>query len=180
MNYTMKKRGYFFTLDVIIAMVIMVVGFVLIWANVITETGQRQPYFYAQDMLDILSTTKNIEVSRDKYVQDRFLDGNISDLEIPALEQIVLFYWKSLESPGDSWRPEMTINYTERVTKNLIPSQYSYEISIDRVRIYNQSGLSNRTQNTSDILINAKKLIIIQTGKTSLSPVFLTEVKVWR
>ncbi|HLC47374.1 MAG TPA: hypothetical protein VJI75_06635 [Candidatus Nanoarchaeia archaeon] len=189
----MSKKGYFFTIDVIIAMVIIVVGFTLIWVSFVSETQQRQPYFYAQDILDFLSTTTNQDLSVMPAVQELFFNGNITDLDRTALEQIGAFYKKRQTETSPEKKEAldtMILNYTATIVQNTVSSQYSYELYFKHELIYNQSGLSGRTQETSDVLVSAKKLVVIvidHTGEENwagqrieLSSPMLAEVRVWR
>lgn len=177
----MKKRGFFFTLDVIIAMVILVVGFVLIWANILTETEQRQPFFYAQTLIDTLSTSSNLDVSNNNlYIQQLIIDGNITDYDMPVLEQIILFYKNKNKPSAQPWEKEMLFNFTQAVAKRVVVRQYSFALTINEELIYNESTLATPLQNQSEVLISAKKLLVLVTDQSDLSGPYLAEVRVWR
>ena len=177
----MQKRGYFFTIDVLIALIIMVVGFIMIWSSLASRTLITQPYFLAQDMIDFLQSTKNKDVSSLPYVAQLIADGNITDYELTVLEQMALFYYLN-NTPGEYYGKKGKIleNYTKAILENATPWQYSFSFSIGNYIIFNQTGISGRLQNESDSLISSKTIVSVVASKDELSPPYIAEVRVWQ
>ncbi|MFC1730260.1 hypothetical protein ACFL6I_07965 [candidate division KSB1 bacterium] len=179
----MKKRGYFFTLDVSIAMIIVVVGFLLIWSFYITETKKEQPYFYAQDVIDVLSSTQIAGVAgTNNYIQQLVMDGNITHFDNTILEEIALLYMREsvLSCMWAGCKPHLAENLTRSVVGEIVPNQYSLEVIINNERLYWLNSSAGTLQDDSDILISAKKMVVVVHNKVNLSEPYLAEVRVWR
>lgn len=176
----MKKRGYFFTVDVTIAMVILVIGFILIWSFYVTETKKEQPYFYAQDAIDFLSHTTIASVSgTNPYMQSLVLDGNITSLDNTLLEQIALSYMNDNDK-ADADKTNAAGNITRYVLKDIIPVQYGIRLILNDTDIYVKNATTGSGEDQSDTLISAKKMVVVVFNKVNLSDPFMAEVRVWR
>jgi hypothetical protein len=174
----MKKKGYFFTLDVAIAMVIIVIGFLLIWSFYTFQVKKTQPYFYAQDILDFMSSTSISAVSGSiPYVQDLIFDKNITNFDVTLLEQVAIFYMAEPDRPAPSYLPQ---NFTRHMLQGTVPEQYSMQLIFNNTPIYTMNGSANVAQNESSTLISAKKMVVVVVGQTNLSDPYMMEVRVWR
>lgn len=177
----MKKRGYFFTVDVSIAMIIIVIGFILIWSFYTAEARKEQPYFYAQDALNFLSSnTVGSVTGTIPYVQELLRDRNITNLDNTLMEQIALFY--ITETAGCMWSdcmPHLAENLTRNVLKDAIPPQYEAHVLFNHTSLYktNATGLG---ENESTLLVSAKKMVVVVVNKVNLSDPYMMEVRVWR
>lgn len=183
----MKKRGYFFTIDVSIAMVIIVIGFLLIWSFYVTETKKVQPYFYARDAISLLSDTPVAAVTgTTPYIQGLARDGNITNLDNTLLEQIALSYIKDngkLDmSPcgGPPCKTYTAHNITRHVLQDVVPEQYGVEVLFNHTQLYPINSSLYKWQNESDLLISAKKMVVVVLNKVNLSEPYIMEVRVWR
>ncbi|MCX8147237.1 MAG: hypothetical protein N3D84_02105 [Candidatus Woesearchaeota archaeon] len=172
-----KKRGYFFTLDVLIALIIIVIGFLAIWSSIAARSLITQPYFLAQDLLDFLQSTKNKDVSSLPYVTKLIADGNITNYENTVLEQIGLFYY--LNSIYHN-KQDILYGYTKEILSNATPEQYSFEFLLNGSTIYTQQGLSNKAQKDSDSLISAKTIVVVSISRDELPQTYIAEVRVWQ
>lgn len=179
----MQKRGYFFTLDVLIAMIVMVVGFMLIWSSMGTKTSVTQPYFLAQDLIDFMSTTTVADMTSIEYVRNLTDDGNITkaQLETTVLEQIAFFYYEN----HTLHKPDFVLkNFTRVILENATPTQYSFEFLLGEMGfedvIYSQKNPFNKVQNDSDSLVSAKTIISVVIDKTTISDPMVAEVRVWQ
>lgn len=173
----MKKRGYFFTVDVTIAMIIIVIGFLLVWSFYISETRKIQPYFYSQDIIDYLSTNTLASVSgTTPYVNKLIKDGNITTLDNTLLEQIALFYMNR----EAGWQLHLAENLTRNSLVNILPEQYGADILLNRTVLYSKSSNYTSIANESDVLISAKKMVVVVFNKVNLSDPYMMEVRVWR
>lgn len=164
-------------LDVLIAMIIMVVGFILIWSSMASKPNIVQPYFLAQDTIDFLSTTI-ADVSSTDYVNSLITDGNITSFDTTIFEQIALFYYENntLKRPNDY----VLRNFTRIILQNSTPSQYSSEFSIDQHNIFYQQNPYNKPQNDSDSLVSAKTIVSVVIDKSDISPPYVAEIRVWQ
>jgi len=176
----MQKRGYFFTLDVLIAMIVMVVGFVLIWAAVAGQPQVVQPYFLSQDIIDYLSTTTVGDMTSKQYVRNLTFNGNISteQMELSLLEQIALFY--TLNDTAQRPNDYVLKNFTKVVLRNATPRQYSFDFRLNGNVLYSQRNPSNRPQHMSDALSSAKTIVAVVVDKDIVSDPYIAEVRVWQ
>src|SRR3989344_2741949 len=143
------KKGFFFTTDVVLCMIILVIGFLLVWSSFTEEPPKEQPYFLAEDVATIMATTKNADIL-DKITP--LLDsGAVTDLEYTLFEQIGEFYVKADFANA--------YNYTKFFSANILPFQYSIAILFENVTIYNNTKFVQ--QNESDFLISSKRMVVI-------------------
>ncbi|PIN86393.1 hypothetical protein COV19_04905 [Candidatus Woesearchaeota archaeon CG10_big_fil_rev_8_21_14_0_10_44_13] len=167
-------------------MVILVIGFVLIWSFYLDETRKEQPYFYAQDVIDFLAHTTVASVSGTiPYVQALVLNGNITNLDNTLLEQIALSYMEDTakgEQPceGADCKTYSAHNLTRFVMKDVIPEYYGIRLLINGTDIYLKNSTFGGMENESDITISAKKMAVVVFNKVNLSDPFIVEVRVWR
>lgn len=178
----MKKRGYFFTIDVSIAMVIIVTGFLLIWSFYLNEAKKEQPYFYAQDVLDFMSNTPvSAVIGTVPYIQKLVRDGNITNLDNTILEQTALSYMNEI---GNCIWPDCEPHLSENITRNtlqdVIPEQYGMHVILNSSTLYVKNATTGRPENESDILISSKKVVVVVFNKVNLSDPYMMEVRVWR
>ena len=86
-----NKRGYFFSLDALIALIV-ILGVVLLIRPSTTQVTQEVNL--QKDLLVVLSSLKIGEIDN-SYVQSLILDGSITNLNQSVLEQIGDFYANS-------------------------------------------------------------------------------------
>ncbi len=177
---SMQKRGYFFTLDVLIALIVMVVGFMLIWSSMATKPQIIQPYFLAQDLIDFMSSTTVADVTSISYVTGLVDNGNISvsQLETTILEQIAFFNYINQTSGG--MKDAVLRNFTKVILENATPGQYSFEFILDERTMYYQQNPFNDIQDESDSLASAKTIISVVVDKNTISEPIVAEVRVWQ
>ncbi|MCX6707376.1 MAG: hypothetical protein NT001_04530 [Candidatus Woesearchaeota archaeon] len=192
----MKKRGFFFTIDVFIAMIVIVVGFILIWSSMASRTLVTQPYFLSKDTLDFLSTSTNADVSGIDYVNKLINNGTITDLKLTLAEQIALFYYKTTlaQIPSDplTLNDFVLKNFTRHILENSTPEQYSLEMMIHHMdengleinkTLYLQQTAMNKGPSESDSLVSSKTIVsvvIMQGDEFEISPPYVLEVRVWQ
>lgn len=182
----MKKRGYFFTIDVFIAMIVIVVGFILIWSSMASRTLVTQPYFLAKDTVDFLSKSTNADVSGIAYVNELINTGEITDFKLTLAEQIALFYY--INGTGEPKRQDYVLkNFTRHLLANSTPGQYSFEVIIHSMdknsTLYLQQNLMNKNPAESDSLISSKTIVsvVVRNGDVfTISPPYVLEVRVWQ
>jgi len=162
-----STRGFFFTTDVLLCIIVLVIGFILVWSSFTEEPPKEQPYFLAEDVSTIMATTRNVDIL-DK-IRPMVDDGTVTDLEHTMFEQIGEFYVK--DDRGAAW------NYTRRFAENILPSQYSIAVLFENVTVYNQTrGVS---QEQSAFLLSSKRMVVVVVNESQLFGPFTGEVRVW-
>ncbi len=161
------KRGFFFTVDVMLCVIVLSVGFILVWSFLTGEPPKEQPYFLADDIATIMASTKNVDIL-DK-IGIMVDNGTITNLEYTIFEQIADFYI--------SGRIETATDYTRIFAQNLLPPQYSMAVLLQNVTIYNNT----RTvpQEKASFVISSKRMVVVVANQTELLGPFVAEVRVW-
>lgn len=176
----MLKRGYFFTLDILMALFILVAVFLTIWSSASTQTHVSQPYFLAQDIMNLLQSTKNKDFSAEPGVISLISNRNITDYELTVLEQMALFYYEDTVIGPLGSKTEVLENFTNTILSNVTPPQYSFEFSIDNRVLYSQLNPLSKEQNDSESLVSSRAIVSVVYNKLDLSPPYLAEVRVWQ
>ncbi len=132
-----SKRAYFFTMDSIIALFILVIGMSVIFAFKVSEPPTQQSELYSIDLMNFLARTQIKEIN-DQYVFDLINKDIIKNTENTVLEQFAEFYYRSINAPDSCPSQEPTEadcmiiaqKLAEKLTENLVPNQYSFKISV--------------------------------------------------
>jgi hypothetical protein len=202
MHISMKKRGFFFTIDVFIAMIVIVVGFILIWTSMTSRALVIQPYFLSKDTVDFLSESTILDITSRPYIQALVLSKNITipDYENTIAEQIALFYYQNVTSsdgiavdppthPQIRNNDAVLKNFTRELLNNSIPPQYSFEVILHdpsiagkNTSLYLQQNEFNKIPENSDSLVSSKTIVsvIIKNETVRISPPYVLEVRVWQ
>ncbi|MBI4150311.1 hypothetical protein HY488_02810 [Candidatus Woesearchaeota archaeon] len=161
------RRGFFFTTDVMLCIIVLVIGFVLVWSSFTEEPPKEQPYFLAEDVSSIMATTTNADVL-DK-IMSLVEDGSVVNFEYTLFEQIGDFYVQG--------KYDIAFQYTKRLAENILPPQYSIAILFENYTIYNQTRTVS--QNQSAFLLSSKRMVVIVSNASELLGPYTGEVRVW-
>jgi hypothetical protein len=159
------KKGVFFTLDVSIALTILVTGALLLFMSNIKPQTTFQSQLIATDAINAITGQKVIE-SANEYLLTLRLQGQLE----PAYEQkrvIELFaYWLSIG------RQDLIVLALSNYTNTVVPINYNIGFYLNNTHIYNRSYITPKT-------IIVQKRLAITTNQTQLIGPFAFEVKVW-
>jgi hypothetical protein len=174
----MKKRGYFFALDSILGLGVLVIGVFLIFSTYAFEQPKVQTSYYSEDLISYLANTKIKDINS-KYSGiggTLWKNGNITNEENTLLQQIGEFY------EFKNW--ELLSNFTNDTTKNLISLQYEFEIWLNESLVYprDPSLEHNQSKNSSDLLLSSRRIVygILDKRTGDLWGPYETEVLVWQ
>ena len=172
-----KKKGYFFLLDAMLGLSVIVIGTFLILSLFIKVPEQTQVGLIADDLMNYLSNTK-IKDLNNPYAGiggELWRQGLITDPENSLLQQTGEFYAKSNLDTAEK--------FIQNVSKEVLPSQFMYEIWIDNKKIYPKiSSLEHiKSKDTTDLLLTSKKITfdIINTTTNDLWGPYKAEVFAW-
>ena len=172
MNLKMKKKGYFFMLDALLALSVLIMGVTTLLNSFTFAPEKRQTINLAEDAIDFFANTKLEDFNNPLFGPSGTLvkSGVITDTQKTLLQQLGEFYYN-----GDLGNAGLL---AEAVMENLIPYQYSYEILINGTTIYSK-GLSSKGD--SEILFPARELSFGTIGNTlDLFGPYKLEVLVWK
>lgn len=179
----MKRKGFFFTVDALMALAVLTVGFMLIYASYSSRPLQGQTTFFSSDIIDQMSHTE-IKFSDHPEIFRMWCsrcDGARHIIDMPdntVLEQIGEFVYQG----NIGYARELAGNFTE----GLINPQYGYEITITGTDItgnYDTWIVLEKDKHKLDksrLAISSKKLIYGTINKSVIWGPMVPEVKVWQ
>jgi hypothetical protein len=122
-----SRRALFFTIDALIAALMMLAGLLLITSSYVAEQPKTLINTMSQDMIGILSELRTYEVNN-SYIQALLDNGSIKDLNSTLLGQI-----------GEMWSANnMTLAYgfAMNVSEGILPARFGYSIVLGNDTIY--------------------------------------------
>lgn len=174
----LKKRGYFFIIDAILGLFIIVIGVFLITSSYVTVPQPAQVGLLSDDLLNFLSNTK-INNLNNEYAGiggELWNQGKITDVDNSLLQQIGEFYAANNLDIADK--------FIQNVSYGIVPPQFNYEVVIDNVIVYPmvQTQEHVNSKSKTELLLTSKKLtfgIINKTTSNVWGP-YKAEVFVWQ
>lgn len=138
------KKGYFFTLDAILALLLFTTVVILIHIFYINSPPLSQLYFLSSDTIDVLSYTQMSELDSNKYpfMTDPTYQNHIKD-DLTILEQLRVFK-KAGVSDQDIILAE------DQLLSNLYPGQYDFNIRLDS---------TDPATTTSNVIVVSRRLV---------------------
>ncbi|MBN2454474.1 VWA domain-containing protein [Candidatus Woesearchaeota archaeon] len=151
MDLIKMKKGYYFTIDAIVAATLLILGIFLASSFYLTEPETSNIEHYSQDIINIISYVKLYELNS-TVVNELYAAGEITDLNKTLLEQAAQF-----------WAENKTglANQLLNITSDIVPLQFKIGAFFGDESVYG----SNYT-GTPQVLISSKRLISgIEKGK---------------
>ena len=171
-----KKRGYFFTLDAVLGLFIIVIGVFLITPSYISVPQPTQVGLLSDDLLNFLSNTK-IKNLNNPYAGiggDLWSQGIITDADNSLLQQTGEFYATNKLDIADK--------FISNVTQGVMPQQFRYEVWMNGIILYpkTQSAEHISSRTNTDLLLTSKKITfgVINATSNIWGP-YKAEVYVW-
>lgn len=181
------KKGYFFIMDAIIALFVLVLGLLIALSFFTHESMDDQVTFFSLNIMEFLSEHKLKSLNNDFAGTNGYLhtNGNITNLENSILEQIGEFYYRN-QTKGCSFCLNLSSELIKNVTNELVTQRYNYYVIIEDMIILNMTrnvSIFNKDTimpNESMILIPTKKIIHGIYNDTELWGPYSVEVWSWR
>lgn len=150
----MERKGYFFTLDAFLAMVILLIGVAALLGYSVYTPQPQQPERLGKNVLSVFGSSKVKDINDPYYgaFGNLVKSGKINDTEKTLIQVLGQFYYY-----GDLNNSAYLIsNFTE----GYISGQYHYEFLIDNLRVYpvDASAQHNLSRNKTSILMPAKAI----------------------
>src|SRR3989338_6725465 len=114
----LKKRGYFFVLDAVLGLIVLVTGVVLITSSYINAPQPVQVEILSDDLLDFLSNTKIRDLNNPYAGIGGVLwnQGLVTDADNSLLQQIGELYSAN--------NPDIAEKFIANVSAGIIPYQF--------------------------------------------------------
>lgn len=174
---TLKKRGYFFVLDAVLGLFIIVIGVFLIISSYVNVPKPAQVGLLSDDLINFFSNTK-IKDLNNKYAGiggELWLKGIITDPDNSLLQQAGEFY--------ATGKLDIADRFISNVTQGVMPAQFRYEVLVDGVILYpkTQTPEHLKSRNSTELLLTSKKITFGITNKTTSAiwGPYRAEVFVW-
>ncbi|MBN2458404.1 VWA domain-containing protein [Candidatus Woesearchaeota archaeon] len=156
-----RKKAYFFTVDALLALFVIVTGILMISTLYIHERPGAQIGYLSQDFLNLFSEPK-ISDMNNSYLSELIQDGNITDLDNSVLEQIGILWVTG--------KQELAEKLARNISHQLIPDNYGYSFIIGNDTILT----NNRTQ--GKLLTTYRSMI---TGIEKSKPILGTSSRIF-
>ena len=172
-----KKRGYFFILDAVLALIVLVVGVFLITSSYVSVPQPVQVEILSDDLLGFLSNTKIRELNNPYAGIGGVLwnQGLITAADNSLLQQIGELYSAN--------KPDIAEKFIANVSAGIVPSQFRYEVWMNNAILYPRVPAIEHanSRNSTGLLLTSKKLtfgIMNKTTSNIWGP-YKAEVFVW-
>jgi len=139
-----KKKAYFFTLDALLSLSIMVIGLMLISNVYVSSQPRTQLDYYSEDLISLFSDIKLDEINN-SYINKLIADGNITDTENSILEQIGIFWVTN--------KTDLAQNLARNISYSIIPDRYGYAFVVGGDIVYSEPKNKSRELTTHKSMI---------------------------
>ncbi len=138
------KRGVFFTIDALIAALIMIAGLLLITSSYVSEQPRTVINHLSQDMLNILGELE-VHEANNTFIQELVDNGSITDTNSSLLTQL-----------GEFWAEDdlaLANEFAQNVSEGILDGIFGYSIAIGNETLY------ARTNPVTHSLVSSKKIV---------------------
>ena len=166
----LSKKGYFFSLDAIISMIVLVSGIILIVYSNFYIPFQEIGIDLSHTFMDVMSKTKIYELNDDLYpiLKDLKQNRSISHIEYTIIEQIAEFYVDD--------KSGLASQFVENITKGMISRNYDFQVIVNTTELY--ATRANQDQSTN--LVSAKRVVIGIINDSIVWGPIPVEVRLWQ
>ena len=172
-----KKRGFFFILDAVLGLTVLVIGIFLVTSSYVNAPQPVQVSLLSDDLMNLFSNNKIKELNN-PYAGiggELWTQGIITDADNSLLQQIGEFYAKNNLDTAES--------FIKNVSKGIMPEQFMYEVWVNNTLMYpkNPSAEHIKSKSSTTILLTSKKLTfgIMNRTTSDLWGPYKAEVFVW-
>jgi hypothetical protein len=169
----LKKRGYVFTLDAIMAVTVLIVGFFLVSGVILSTPSLVTTYGFSYSTLSSFTTIKIKDLyysNIDSMIHNKIIthtDNNI-------LQQMGEFYDEDLK--GDTQANENAWEFMDTLVQATIPKEYGAMVLVEGRNMYNTSD----KYTNSSILISSKRIIFGQGDYGDVWGPYIGELWLWK
>jgi len=156
----MNKRGFFFTLDVVIGITILVAGMLWVYSFSLQEPVSQPVLQQAGEIMDILVNTrvKDISFAPDSPVAFLLADKRMYDQDKTLLSQLGEFFFLRQMSKDTTVKSAMEQNmeqFLDALFKHAIPLRYGWTVKVRDLRdntVWEYLGKKRETSGISVVL----------------------------
>lgn len=163
----MQKRGYFFTIDAFVAILILVMGILLVLSIQNSRPYDTQALFISQDLMTSLSST-NVRDINQPYINALRGNGTITNFDNSVMEQAAEFYVTNQD--------DISREFIKSALSTIVPSQYGYRVVINNEVLYNTSTPALDI----NVLTTSKTIVYGTLNRTILWGPYTVELTTWQ
>ena len=128
----MLKRGFFFSLDAFFALILFGLFLSLIYASFFSAPRLEQPFYFSEDVLDVLSNVRIKELDLAQYpgILNMINTGVITNTDKTAFEVLVELNQKQ---PADTANIKVLM---DDLIKGVVPVQYGLGLDFSNQQVY--------------------------------------------
>lgn len=178
MKKRLGKNAYFFLIDSILALGILVIGGFIVYSSYTKIPAKEDSSFLSETAMGFFTGTKikNLNSPYAGLNGQLWQQGIITNEDNTLLQQIGVFYAKN-----DIVTAEKFIS---NITENTIPKQYLFEFRIDDQLLYPRNPSQNHLNSkaSTQVLIPSRKLVhgFLNEETGELFGPYSAEVLVWK
>jgi len=200
-----KKKGYFFLLDGLIALTILVSGVIIIGSIFVSKPIFKPPYNVGEDLLLLMSSANisSLDLTRNAEIAQLFEDDKITDNESSILQQVGKFFYQFCEGIRADAVEDAHDVINDTIDK-IIPKPYYAELNITKdggcaigveshSRIYTNfepdpnplilfggDGLIETSKRESRLLIINQKTVMGNYNQDTIFGPYVVQLAIWR
>lgn len=190
MNF--NKKAYFFLIDSILALSVLVIGAFLVFTFYIEKPSATTPEMLSEDLMTFFANNKisdinDIEIGLNGayWSSQDVVDCNgepiTPDAQSTLLQQIAILYKTKQDTGTNCYTDVIARGFVERLTRNALPLQYKFEFWMNNELIYPATE-ELVSKGAAKVLIPSKKIVygIFNQETGDMFGPYSTEVLVWR
>ncbi len=173
----LQKRGYFFVLDSILSMFIIITGGFFILSSYSNLPETTQVSFLSDDLLKFISNLK-IKDLNNPYAGiggQLWQQGLINNSDNTLLQQLAIFYSED--------QKDIAKKFIASVTKDVIPTQFFYEVWLNNEIFYPEilSPEHIQSKDKTKLMLKSNKIVFGIIDKETNRPFgpYGVEIYVW-
>jgi hypothetical protein len=171
-NHCLNKKGYFFVVDAIIAITIVLLGMFLLFSTGSRSFDQDQPLQTLEDFTTI-ATAQTLSESTNAYYVNTLLPARVVPLsDMTPTEEIGYLLLKYNET-GNVTYLNYASNFTASLFNESIEDRYGASLSINDTIIY------SRPVAATSFNIARTTVLYVRMNETTLRGPVLSEVRLW-
>jgi len=181
----MNKRGFFFTLDVVIGITLLLAGILWVYSFSLQEPVSQPTVQYAEEIMAILANTriKEISFASDSPIAFLLANGRIYDYDKTLLSQIGEFFFLRSISKDMTAKSVMGKNIEELLDalfRHAIPPGYGWAIRVtDPGSGSSWEYLRGKTEASKIHVVIRQLSFGTYQQQTTYGP-YIVEAEVWR
>ena len=166
-----RRKGYYFTMDAIMAALLLITGLLLLSRFYVQDVSTEQVDVLSNDLLNSLNEI-DVDEMYDPFIKSEVNNGNITDLNKSILLMIGE-YWATNQT-------EKAINLSRILIEDVVPENYGVNITLGDDIIYSRERQFYTDQQPQDVISSKRMISGIAKGfplKGSSSAAYLKRIR---